>query len=106
MKITVVAYILPYKRHRDMYGCLYAAVEDKRMRPDLVPRVVVACGGQMHVHLACGLKLHGLAPELSLDASLLPEYPAGRRSVTRRNRRMVGHLKQHTSTLPSLIRKK
>lgn len=44
---------------------------------------------QSHMHAAGGLELHGLAPELGLDARLLPEAPAGRLRVARRDRRVV-----------------
>lgn len=38
------------------------------------------------------LELHGLAPELGLDADVLPELEVDRRGVTRADRRVVAHL--------------
>lgn len=61
--------------------------------PYLVPAVVVPGVEQAHMHAAGGLELHGLAPELGLDARLLPEAPAGRLRVARRDRRVVRHLR-------------
>lgn len=64
-------------------------------RGDLVPRVEVASARQQHVHLPHGLELHAFAPELGLDARLLPEREVAALGVAGAYGRVVRHLFGH-----------